>query len=515
MEDNSKKSKRIAKNTATLYVRMLLLMGINLFTTRVVLQALGIEDYGIYNVVGGIVAIFAVLSRSLSSANSRFLNFEMGKGNKERLKAVFSTGVTIQLGLAFLIVFFTEIGGTWFLNNKMVIPTERLMAANWVFQFSVITFCLNLISVPYNAAIIAHEKMKTFAYISIYEGVAKLVIAYLVMVSPWDKLIIYAALMCGIQLSVRSIYTFYCKRHFDECSYKFTYDKDLLKELFSYAGWNFIGAGAVVLRTQGGNILINLFAGPAVNAARGVANQVNHAVTGFSCNFMTAVKPQITKSYAAGDYEYLESLILQSARFSYYLILFLSLPIVINIDFILGVWLNEIPERTTIFVILTFIFALTESFSNPLITAQLATGKVRNYQLVVGSLDLLNIPISYLLLYLGAVPEVFLYVAITLSIICLFVRLFMLHRNIGFNVSKFVKRVLCNCAIVSIISAPIPFLLSNLMKQTWLSLFLLTIVAIICTSTSMLFVGCNVRERSFVFNRINNFRKKAFDNHKY
>ena len=255
MSDNSNNSKRIVKNTVILYVRMLFLMAISLFTTRVILQVLGVEDYGIYNVVGGVVALFNILSQALSSACSRFLNFEMGRGNYERLRKVFSTSLTIQIVLAITIALLAEVIGGWFLNNKMVIPTERLDAANWVLHFSIITFCINLISVPYNAVIIAHERMKAFAYISLYEGIARLLICYLLFLSPIDRLVLYALLICLIQLSIRLIYSFYCNRHFEETHYEYSYDKSLLRELVGFTGWNFIGASSVVLRTQGGNIL--------------------------------------------------------------------------------------------------------------------------------------------------------------------------------------------------------------------------------------------------------------------
>lgn len=507
--NNSKNSKRIAKNTAALYVRMLLLMGVNLFTTRVILHALGVEDYGVYNVVGGIVALFAILSQALSNASSRFLNFEMGRGNFDRLKAVFSTSITIQVALAVIIAILTEIGGTWFLNNKMVIPEDRLIAANWVFQFSILTFCANLISVPYNAAIIAHEKMSAFAYISIYEGIAKLLVCYLVMVSPVDKLITYAALIFAIQLSVRSIYTWYCSRNFDECSYNFSYDKPLMKELFSYAGWNFIGASAVVLRTQGGNILINLFAGPAVNASRAVANQINHAVSGFTSNFMTAVKPQITKSFAAGDITYMSKLVNQSARLSYYMLFFLSLPIMINIDYILELWLDKVPEKASIFVVLTILFSMTESLSYPLIIAQLATGKVRNFQLIVGFLTLLNVPISYALLKIGFTTEIFLYVAIVISLVSLIVRLVILSNTIiGYNIITYVCDVLLNCALVTIISVVAPLILFNALRPSFFSFIIVCITSIVSCTITIFFIGCSKKERMMIRGKIKQKRDK-------
>lgn len=318
MTDTSANNKRIAKNTLLLYFRMLFMMAVSLYTSRVVLNALGVEDFGIYNVVGGVVAMFSMLSGSLSAAITRFITYELGKGNQENLKKIFSSSVTIQIGLAILIIVVAEAIGVWFLNMKMNIPDVRITAANWVFQFSILTFAVNLISVPYNASIIAHERMSAFAYISILEAIGKLAIVFLIVISPMDKLIFYAILMCAVALIVRLAYGVYCKRHFEECTYHFIFDRDLLKHMFGFAGWNFIGATSAVLRDQGGNVVINLFCGPAANAARGIAFQVNNAISGFVTNFMTALNPQITKSYAAGDRKYMMTLIFQGARLSFY-----------------------------------------------------------------------------------------------------------------------------------------------------------------------------------------------------
>lgn len=375
MSNTTENNKRIAKNTLLLYFRMLFLMAVSLYTSRVVLNALGVEDFGIYNVVGGVVAMFSVLSGSLSAAISRFITYELGKGNQENLNKIFSSAVTIQLILSGIIILLAETIGMWFLNAKMNIPEVRMEAANWVFQFSILTFAINLISIPYNASIIAHEKMSAFAYISILEAVGKLTIAYLITIAPIDKLIFYAILMCVVALVVRFTYGNYCKRHFSECTYHFVWDKQLLKQMFGFAGWNFIGASSAVLRDQGGNVVINLFCGPAVNAARGIASQVNNAVNQFVVNFMTALNPQITKSYAAGNKEYMMTLIFQGARLSFYMLLLLSLPILVNTHYILVLWLKIVPEHAVFFVQLILIFALSESISQPLITAMLATGK--------------------------------------------------------------------------------------------------------------------------------------------
>lgn len=508
MSDISENNKRIAKNTLLLYFRMLLTMAISLYTSRVVLHVLGIEDFGIYNVVGGVVAMFSVISGSLSAAISRFITYELGKGDKEKLVRIFSSSVTIQLGLGLVIIILAEVIGVWFLNEKMSIPENRMYAANWVFQLSILTFVINLISVPYNAAIIAHEKMSAFAYISILEVVAKLIIVYMLLLSPIDKLIFYAILMASVALIIRFVYGFYCKRNFEECTYHFILDKELLKKMFGFAGWNFIGASSAVLRDQGGNVVINLFCGPAVNAARGIAYQVNNAISGFVNNFMTALNPQITKSYAAGEKEYMMTLIYQGARLSFYILLILSLPVIVNAHYILTLWLKIVPEHTTLFVQLVLIFAMSESISNPLITAMLATGKIRNYQIIVGGLQMMNLPISYVLLRYGCIPETVLIVAICISQCCLAARLYMLRGMIGLSVREYLSKVYFNVLAVTVLSAVIPCILSYYLSETLLNFIIICVVSVICTFTVIYFVGCNRKERQFILSKVTAIKDK-------
>ena len=508
MSQSSDNNKRIAKNTLLLYFRMLFMMVVSLYTSRVILNALGVEDFGIYNVVGGVVAMFSVISGSLSAAISRFITYELGKGDQSKLNKIFSASVTIQLLLSLIIMVLIESVGVWFLNAKMTIPVERMMAANWVLQFSIITFVINLISVPYNAAIIAHEKMSAFAYISILEAVGKLAIAFLIMWSPIDKLIYYAILMCAVAVIVRLTYGHYCKKHFAECTYHFHWDKDILKQMFGFAGWNFIGAASAVLRDQGGNVMINLFYGPAVNAARGIAIQVNNAVSGFVSNFMTALNPQITKSYASGDREYMMKLIYQGARLSFYMLLLLSLPILVNTHYILVIWLKLVPEHAVLFVRLILVFAMCESISNPLITAMLATGKIRNYQLVVGGLQMMNLPISYICLRLGCIPESVLIVAIIISQCCLAARLYMLRGMIGLSSIMYMKKVYLNIIMVTVISVIIPGLLAHQMSESFFSFVILSLVAMACTVAVEFYIGCSQNERAFVIRKVKNMLRK-------
>ena len=480
-----------------LYFRMLFTMAVSLFTSRVVLNTLGVEDYGIYNVVGGVVSMFSIISGSLSAAISRFITVELAKGDADKLRKTFSASVTIQLILSLIIVVLIESIGVWFLNAKMVIPAERMDAANWVLQFSIVTFVINLISVPYNATIIAHEKMSAFAYISILEVVCKLVIVYLLKISPIDRLVFYAILMCAVSVIIRLVYGYYCNRHFAECKFSFRFDKDLLKRMFSFAGWNFIGASSAVLRDQGGNIIINLFGGPAVNAARGIAMQVNHAIVGFSNNFMTALNPQITKSYASGEQDYMMKLIFRGARFSFYMLLFLSLPVLANTHYILSLWLGIVPEHSVLFVRLALIFAMSESISSPLVTAMLATGKIRNYQIVVGGLQMLNLPISYVLLRIGCIPETVMMVAIGLSQCCLAARLVMLRTMIGLSAKKYLREVYLNVILVTTTAAVLPILVSVVLEESFLNFVIIVLISLITAAISIFYIGFNKNERDF------------------
>ena len=504
----SDNNKRIAKNTLLLYFRMLFMMVVSLYTSRVILNALGVEDFGIYNVVGGVVAMFTVISGSLSAAISRFITYELGKGDQSKLNKIFSASVTIQLLLSLIIVVLIESVGVWFLNAKMTIPAERITAANWVLQFSIVTFVINLISVPYNAAIIAHERMSAFAYISILEAVCKLAIAFLIMISPMDKLVFYAILMCIVSVIVRFTYGHYCKKHFAECNYHFHWDKEILKKMFGFAGWNFIGASSAVLRDQGVNIVINIFCGPAVNAARGISSQVNSAIMGFVNNFMTALNPQITKSYASGDHKYMMTLIFQGARLSFYILLLLSLPVILNAHYILKLWLSNVPEHTELFVQLILICAMGESLSNTMVTAMLATGNIRNYQIVVGGLQMMNLPISYICLRLGFMPESVLIVAIVVSQCCLAARLYMLRGMIGLSSIQYMKKVYLNVIVVTLLSLAVPVLLSKYMEETFFSFVMLSLVSTVCTLIVEFCVGCNGKEREFVVDKVIGLKNK-------
>lgn len=504
MTEQAENTKRIAKNTLMLYVRMLFGMLVSLYTSRVVLQALGVEDYGIYNVVGGVVAMFSLLSGSLSAAVSRFLTFELGRNDLVRLRKVFSSALCVHALLALFVLVLSETLGLWFLNYQMNIPADRMIAANWVFQFSLFSFLLGLFSVPYNASIISHERMGIFAFVGIGDTLLQLGIVLFIAFGGicLDKLIVYASLLVVKGMLFQLFYFYYCRKSFKECRFKLSLDKQLLKEMTGFAGWNFIGASSAILRDQGGNILLNLFYGPALNAARGVANQVSNAIGSFVGNFMIALNPQITKSYAAAEYGYTFSLIFRGARFSYYLLLWLALPVLLNTQYILSIWLNVVPEHTILFVQLVLVFSMCETISNPLITVMLATGKIRNYQIVVGGLQMMNFPLSYIFLKMGFLPEIIVMVAISLSLICLGARLILLRDMIQLPVARFLRHVCGNIIVVTILSLTVPLYARWELPN---NLFGFIFSCIICFGWGGIILyrfGCSVSERKFLISKL-------------
>ena len=456
---SSDNNKRIAKNTLLLYFRMLFMMVVSLYTSRVILNALGVEDFGIYNVVGGVVAMFSVISGSLSAAISRFITYELGKGDQSKLNKIFSASVTIQLLLSLIIVVLIESVGVWFLNAKMTIPAERMTAANWVLQFSIVTFVINLISVPYNAAIIAHEKMSAFAYISILEAVGKLTIAFLIIVSPIDKLIFYAILMCSVAVIVRLTYGHYCKKHFSECTYHFHWDKEILNKMFGFAGWSFIGCSAAVLIGQGVNVITNLFFGVTANAARGVATQVEGAIRQLVNNFMTALNPQITKTYAAGEHDYTLKLVYQGAKFSFFLTLFIAIPFLLEIDYILKIWLGIFPNEAPMFVRWAIAIIMADVLSQPIITANAASGKIKKYQLVVGGYNMTIFPLVFICFKLG-LPAFSAYVVhFVVFFSNLFIRIRLMRGILNITYVDYIKKVLVRIIPVFLTALLVPICL--------------------------------------------------------
>lgn len=495
-------NQRIAKNTLLLYFRMLFTMAVSLYTSRVVLNALGVEDFGIYNVVGGIVVMLSFLNGAMAGATQRFLNIELGRKDEKQLKKVFSTSLIIHIGVSIVVLLLAETIGLWFLNTCMNISENRMHAANWVYQYSVAAFIVSVISVPYNATIIAHEKMSAFAYISILEAVLKLLIVYLLYISMWDKLIVYSSLLVCVAIIIRMIYGVYCSRCFVETRYQLVYDRGLIKNMTSFAGWGFFTNAAYMFNTQGINILINMFFGVGVNAACGITMQVEAALMKFVNDFTTALNPQITKSYATKDFDTMNKLVIRGAKFSYFLLFILSLPILVETDYILGLWLEEVPEHTVAFVRLAIIGTMIERLGYTGYTACMATGTIRRYVLWVTSVGCLVFPITWLTFKLCAPVETAYLVFACVYIGVDSVRLWIMKGLLNFPVGEFVREVVGRIIIVSFIATIFPVVIIFLFEQSFYRLVISVIVSVLAAFTSIYIWGFTTNERIKITNKI-------------
>lgn len=481
-------------------------MLITLYTSRVILEQLGVDDYGIYNVVGGVVAMFSVISSALSSSISRFITFELGKGDIKRLTTIFSTSVNIQLGLSAIILLIGETVGLWFINYKMNIPADRLVSANWVLQCSLLTFCINLISVPYNSCIIAHEKMSAFAYISILEAALKLLICYMLIVSPIDKLIAYSLLMLFVAILIRFVYGLYSARNFEECKYRMCYEKDIVKEMTGFAGWSFFSNVAWIFNTQGVSVLINLFFGVALNAARGIASQVESAVMMFVRNFTTALNPQITKYYANGDKENMFLLMCRGTKFTYFLTLLMVLPLFLETEYVLQLWLKEVPTHTVIFVQLSIIGSIINNIGNTCYTACQATGNIKRFSIVVTTVGFLVFPLTWLGFKLG-LPVESTYMIYILVYICVSIANMLMTRwLLQFPLSMFLRKALLPMVSTTVLSAILPVLLCTHMQSSFIRFLVICIVSVLSTCVVIYIIGLTQGEKDLlnkkIFNRI-------------
>ena len=495
-------NKRIAKNTLFLYIRMILLMGVTLYTSRVILQVLGVEDFGIYNVVGGIVTMFAFINGGMISATQRYITFEIGKNNNEQLSRVFSTALQIHAVISVVIIILAETIGLWFLYNKMVIPEGRMAAAMWVYQCSIIACVVNIMSIPYNADIIAHEKMSAFAYISIIEASLKLAIVFLLLIFPFDKLIVYAFLILVVQLIIRFIYSNYCKKHFEESKYRHQINKSLFKEMATFAGWSFWGNLAGVLYTHGLNLMLNVFFGPVVNAARAIAVQVQGAVQQFVGNFQMAMNPQITKNYALGDLEQMHSLMFRSARFSFFLLYLITLPVLIETDYILALWLKTVPNETVIFTRIMVAVSLIYTTANPCVIANQATGKVKIYQMVVGGILLTILPISYIVLKLGAPAYSVFLVHFCVEATAQFSRMYMLRKLINLAVVEYFKNIYLPILLTVMISVVLPIYISYHYDEGLIRFVFVGMISVMSVIITVIFIGLTKGEREFISDKV-------------
>lgn len=498
----SENNKRIAKNTMYLYVRMLVVMAVSLFTVRIVLNALGAEDYGIHNVVGGVVTMFGFLTSTMNSASLRFFSFYLGRQDYKRLSEYFSMSFWCFAGMAFIIFIIAETLGLWFVKNQLVIPSARMDAAMWVYQCAIISFMFRIMTIPYNAIIIARERMNVYAIGGLIEVFLKLGIAYILYTPPLDKLKVNSVLICFSMCSIDVFYIIYSLKYFPESCVKKYWDKGIFKEVVNYSGWSLFGAISGVLRSQGINILLNIFFNPVVNAARAVAYQVNSAISQFVLNFHKAVQPQITKYYAAGEKAEFYKLLFRSSRLYFYLIFLLSLPVLLEAPFILTLWLKNIPENTILFTRLVIIIAIIDSMSYPLQTSISATGRIKYFQIVTGGLLLLNLPVAWFFLKLGYPPESTMYVAMGISVIAQVTRIYFSHCMNGMPIQDYLKDTLASIAIVAILSLPVPVLMENVMTAGWQKFLLVSFAAVIISTIVIYYVGITKGERIMILNLI-------------
>jgi O-antigen/teichoic acid export membrane protein len=492
------RNKRIVKNTLLLYFRMVLIMAVSLYTVRVVLNTLGVVDYGIYSVLGGLVAMFSFISGTMANASQRYFSYEIGRGDFEQLKKTFSITLTIYLIFGFILVLLAETVGLWFLNHKMTIPPERMNAANWVFQFTIFSFLFTMLTTPYNAAIIAHERMEVYAFVSIVEAILRLGIVYILVVFSIDKLKLYAVLMFLVTILVTFIYRTYCTRRFKECRFRLYWNKPLFIEIVGYSGWNLFGTLATVCNNQGIAIILNIFFGPVINTAQAISMQVNNAVSQFVQNFMTSVRPQIIKLYAVSELDAMLKLVIQSSRFSFFLIFILTIPMLLETEFIFWLWLKYVPEYVVLFTRIVLVITLIDSLSNPLMTAAQATGKVRLYQSIVGGMLLMNLPISYMCLRMGSFPQTVFIVAMVNSIVCFILRLIMLNRMIGLKIIPFLQRVIMPIFPVVLLAYFIPALIHLGLASGWLRFIYVVISSFGASILAVYYIGMNSDEREFI-----------------
>lgn len=498
MANTTENNKMIAKNTMILYLRMICTVGISFYTSRVILSNLGVSDFGLYNVIGGLVSMFYMITSTLSSAISRFITYELGQNNLENLKETFSTSINIQLLISLLIIILSETIGLWFINNKMNIVYDRVWAANWIYQFTMLSFIIEMISVPYNASIIAHEKMKAFAYVTIYSVLIKLCIALVLSISPIDKLIFYGILMTLMSLSTQILYWWYCKRNFEECHYTFSINKKKFKQMFQFAGWSFFSSSSMMLCGQGVNILLNLFFGTPINAARGLAVQVDGTVKAFANNFTMAFSPQITKSYAQGDKEYTKDLVYKGSKYSFLLFFIISFPLIMETDFFLKIWLKDIPPYTSHFIQLTLAYTFIDILLKPSTTLNNATGDIKQYQILTGIAQFLVLPICYICLLLKFPPYSVLFVRIISDCIFFPPRIILNNKYIKQTFKSYSKEVLLKITYVVLSAIIICTPIIIFIESSWYRILITGITSTITIIVSSYLFSFSKNEKKII-----------------
>lgn len=496
-------SSRIAVNTFLLYLRSLIVLLISLYTSRVVLRVLGVEDYGIYNVVGGVIAMLSFLNSSMSASFQRFFNYEMGKRNEEKITKLFQTSLSVQLLFSVGIVLVAETIGFWFLNTKLVIAPERMIAANWIYQASIISFVLTVYQAPFNAMVISYEKMNIFAFISILDAVLKLVVVFLLDCLDGDKLIVYAYLATSISVINISLYAIICKLKFSTCKIALCWNKNDMKSLLNFGGWGMVASLSYTLKSQGINIVLNLFFGTVVNAARGIAYQILSAVEQFTKSFTTSFRPQLTKSYAQGDFDYLFRLYFSASKLSFYMLWCLSLPIIMETPAILHLWLgNHVPDYTVVFTRLILLTALVGAFANPTSCIAYATGNIRKIISIVSVLNLLIVPVAYFVLWLGCSPDSAMIVSLIISVVVQICRLFVTKSLVHYSLKIYCQKVMMPTSLVFLTS----FLVASIIKKALPESIVVSLLVCISSFLSVLILayilGLNSEEKQFVVTKI-------------
>lgn len=495
-------NKRIAKNTIFLYFRMIITMVVGLYTSRIVLQQLGESDYGIYNVVGGFVTMLAFINSTMANGTQRFLSFEIGKGLSVRLQKVFSNAFTLHLIIAALIFLIAETIGFWFIDTQMNIPESRHTAAMYVYQFSIFTFIISVIQVPFMSALISHEKMNVYAYMSIYDVTVKLIVVLLLKISDYDKLIIYSGLICLAQISSAILYNFYTQNKFEECSMKISWDWPIAKEIAGFSVWTLIGAFGCTTNGQGVNILLNIFYGTVVNAARGIALQVNGIIVGFSRNFQVAATPQIIKLYSEGKIEEMTNLAIKTSKYSAFLLLLLMLPVFINVEYMLSLWLGNYPNYTPTFVRIVLIQSLIQSMSGPVVTVTHAGGKLKMPNLTGGISIVLALPICYIALKLGCSPTGIFIINIFPWFFECFFDAYYAQKYAGFSLKRFYKEVYIKVFVVTFISIILSYCISKIIIGGLIGMIIDCSVCVIFTAIIIIFLGLTINERLLLTNII-------------
>lgn len=477
-------------------------MAVSLYTVRVIWQVLGVDDYGIYNVVGGIVLMFAFLNTAMVVSSQRFISFELGRGDNKKLNRVFCISVTVHVMLAGVILLLAETIGLWFLNYELNIPPGRMVAANWVYQCSVIAFCVTIISVPYNACIVAHEHMKAYGYFGILEVVMKLLIVFLLMLAPFDKLITYAVLVLSVSLIMRLIFTIYCKRHFEECTYKYVKDKGLMSDMFAFAGWSLIGNLGFALRDQGLNILINLFFNVAVNAAKGIASQIGGVISGFAQNFQMALNPQITKRYAAGETESMIRLVFSGCKYSVFLMMCMAIPLTVAAKPVLMLWLGDLAPYTVGFVQLTLLLAVIESIVSPITTALQATGKIKRFQILISIVMISNLPLAWVWLHYAAYPYAVMFVSGATALFAVGMRLWLLHGLVSFSYRAYFVEVVGPIATIFLLASILSIGIYGFFSRSIFGLCAYGMSSVALTGITIYFIGLKPNEKQIVGNAV-------------